>query len=398
MKKKLLFVIDSLACAGAEKSLTTLLNLIDYKNYEVDLQLFAYGREFENLLPREVNLLNPLKYTIFTQKSIKRNFISIRNIEDIKMLKARIKFSYTIRKKKYTNAEKARLFWQINSNVIEESNIKYDIAISYAQGIPTFYVADKVNAEKKFAWVNTSYTLDKINKNFQKQFYKKYDNIVAVSDSARDIFIETFNEYKHKIKVIYDINDYNFISKMSNINKGYEDDFKGIKILTVGRLTMQKGYDLALDACKRLRDEGINFRWYALGRGPLENDIKKYIISNNLEDNFKLLGVKANPYPYIKNCDIYVQTSRYEGFGLAIAEARMLNKPVVTTEFDAVYNQMIQEKNGLVVKMNGEAIYKGIKRIIEDEKLKNNIVEYLKNEKKGNIEELNKFYELIGEK
>ena len=398
MKKKLLFVIDSLACAGAEKSLTTLLNLIDYKNYEVDLQLFAYGREFENLLPREVNLLNPLKYTIFTQKSIKRNFISIRNIEDIKMLKARIKFSYTIRKKKYTNAEEARLFWQINSNVIEESNIKYDIAISYAQGIPTFYVADKVNAEKKFAWVNTSYTLDKINKNFQKQFYKKYDNIVAVSDSARDIFIETFNEYKHKIKVIYDINDYNFISKMSNINKGYEDDFKGIKILTVGRLTMQKGYDLALDACKRLRDEGINFRWYALGRGPFENDMKQYIKSNNLEDNFKLLGVKSNPYPYIKNCDIYVQTSRYEGFGLAIAEARMLNKPVVTTEFDAVYNQMIQEKNGLVVKMNGEAIYKGIKRIIEDEKLKNNIVEYLKNEKKGNIEELNKFYELIGEK
>ena len=398
MKKKLLFVIDSLNCAGAEKSLTTLLNLIDYKNYEVDLQLFSYGGEFENLLPREVNLLDKLKYTKFTEKSIKENLISIRNIEDIKMLKARIKFSYTIRKKHYTNPEKARLFWQINSNVIEESNIKYDIAISYAQGIPTFYVADKVNAEKKFAWVNTSYTLDKINKNFQKQFYKKYDNIVAVSDSARDIFIETFNEYKDKVKIIYDINDYNFIRKMSNINKGYEDDFKGIKILTVGRLTMQKGYDLALDACKRLRDEGINFRWYALGRGPFENDMKQYIKSNNLEDNFKLLGVKSNPYPYIKNCDIYVQTSRYEGFGLAIAEARMLNKPVITTEFDSVYNQMIQEKNGLVVKMNGEAIYKGIKRIIEDEKLKNNIVEYLKNEKKGNIEELNKFYELIGEK
>lgn len=398
MKKKLLFVIDSLNCAGAEKSLTTLLNLIDYKNYEVDLQLFSYGGEFENLLPRETNLLDKLKYTKFTEKSIKENLISIRNIEDIKMLKARIKFSYTIRKKHYTNPEKARLFWQINSNVIEESNIKYDIAISYAQGIPTFYVADKVNSEKKFAWVNTSYTLDKINKNFQKQFYKKYDNIVAVSDSARDIFIETFNEYKHKIKVIYDINDYNFISKMSNINKGYEDDFKGIKILTVGRLTMQKGYDLALDACKRLRDEGINFRWYALGRGPFENDMKQYIKSNNLEDNFKLLGVKSNPYPYIKNCDIYVQTSRYEGFGLAIAEARMLNKPVITTEFDSVYNQMIQEKNGLVVKMSGEAIYKGIKRIIEDEKLKNNIVEYLKNEKKGNIEELDKFYELIGGK
>ena len=398
MKKKLLFVIDSLNCAGAEKSLTTLLNLIDYKDYEVDLQLFSYGGELEDLLPRETNLLDKLKYTKFTEKGIKENLISIRSLEDIKMLKARIKFSYTIRKKYYTNAEKARLFWQINSNVIEESNIKYDIAISYAQGIPTFYVADKVNAKKKYAWVNVSYKLNDIDREFQKQFYDKYNKIVAVSDSARDIFIETFNKYGDKIKVIYDINEHNFISKMADVAKGYEDDFKGIKILTIGRLANQKGYDLALDACKRLRDEGINFRWYALGKGPLENDIKKYITSNNLEDNFKLLGVKANPYPYIKNCDIYVQTSRYEGFGLAIAEARMLNKPVVTTEFDAVYNQMIQEKNGLVVKMNGEAIYKGIKRIIEDEKLKNNIVEYLKNEKKGNIEELNKFYELIGEK
>ena len=398
MKKKLLFVIDSLNCAGAEKSLTTLLNLIDYKDYEVDLQLFSYGGELEDLLPREANLLDKLKYTKFTEKSIKENLISIRGIEDIKMLKARIKFSYTIRKRHYTNPEKARLFWQINSNVIEESNIKYDIAISYAQGIPTFYVADKVNAKKKYAWVNVSYKLNDIDREFQKQFYDKYNKIVAVSDSARDIFIETFNKYENKIKVIYDINDYNFISKMANVDKGYEDDFKGIKILTIGRLANQKGYDLSLDACKRLKDEGINFRWYSLGVGPLENDIKQYITSNNLEDNFKLLGVKSNPYPYIKNCDIYVQTSRYEGFGLAIAEARMLNKPVVTTEFDAVYNQMIQEKNGLVVKMNGEAIYKGIKRIIEDEKLKNNIVEYLKNEKKGNIEELNKFYELIGEK
>ena len=398
MKKKLLFVIDSLNCAGAEKSLTTLLNLIDYKDYEVDLQLFSYGGELEDLLPRETNLLDKLKYTKFTEKGIKENLISIRSLEDIKMLKARIKFSYTIRKKHYTNPEKARLFWQINSNVIEESNIKYDIAISYAQGIPTFYVADKVNAKKKYAWVNVSYKLNDIDREFQKQFYDKYNKIVAVSDSARDIFIETFNKYGDKIKVIYDINEHNFISKMADVAKGYEDDFKGIKILTIGRLANQKGYDLALDACKRLKDEGINFRWYSLGVGPLENDIKKYITSNNLEDNFKLLGVKSNPYPYIKNCDIYVQTSKYEGFGLAIAEARMLNKPVVTTEFDAVYNQMIQEKNGLVVKMSGEAIYKGIKRIIEDEKLKNNIIEYLKNEKKGNIEELDKFYELIGEK
>nr|WP_247872412.1 glycosyltransferase [Turicibacter sanguinis] len=166
-------------------------------------------------------------------------------------------------------------------------------------------------------------------------------------------------------------------------------------MLTIGRLAHQKGYDIALEACRILRDEGVNVRWYALGVGPLENEIRKLINDYQLEDYFILLGVKSNPYPYIKDCDIYVQTSKFEGFGLAIAEARMLNKPIVTTRFDAVYNQMIHGKNGLVVDMNGKSVAEGIKQFIEDKQLKKSIMKYLTNEKKGNIEELEKFYELV---
>ncbi len=109
-------------------------------------------------------------------------------------------------------------------------------------------------------------------------------------------------------------------------------------------------------------------------KGPHEQRIKDYIKKYDLSDHFILLGVKANPYPFIKNADIYVQTSRYEGFGLAIAEARMLNIPVVTTKFDAVYNQMIDGKNGLVVEMNAEPVYKGILRMIKKIGLKEKII------------------------
>ena len=100
------------------------------------------------------------------------------------------------------------------------------------------------------------------------------------------------------------------------------------------------------------------------------------------------MGVEANPYPYFKDADIYVQTSKFEGFGLAIAEARMLNIPVVTTRFDAVYSQMIDEKNGLVVDMEAEAVADGILRLITNQRLKADIVEYLRAEKKGNVEEI----------
>lgn len=397
MRKTILFVIDSLACAGAEKSLTTLLALINYSKYSVDLMMFAHGGSLEELVPKEVNILKPLKYSEFSELTLKQSIIHSIKKCSFKMLSARVKFSSTIRKNNYSNAQKARIFWQCNSNVIESSPKEYDIAISYAQGVPTFYVADKINAKKKLAWVNVSYKLKDEDKEFQRKYYDKYNKIVAVSHSTKDILSETFPEYKDKMEIIYDINDPNFISSMADINNGYDDGFEGLRLLTIGRLANQKGYDTALESCRKLKEKGVKFRWYALGIGPLKEELESYIKENDLTEEFILLGVKANPYPYIKNCDIYVQTSKFEGFGLAIAEARMLNKPVVTTKFDAVFNQMVQEKNGLVVEMNSEAVCDGILRLINDSNLKNNIIDYLKTEKKGNVEELDKFYKLIEE-
>ncbi|WP_160722251.1 glycosyltransferase [Bacillus sp. USDA818B3_A] len=395
-KKKLLFVIDSLVGAGAEKSLITLLSLLDYKKYSVDLMLFTHGELLEELVPKEVNILEPLKYSTFTRLNLKSAlFFSLKNI-NFDMLYSRLKYSISIRMKEYSNAQKARLYWENVSSVIEVNPKKYDIAISYAQGVPTFYVADKINADKKFAWVNVSYRLDEREAAYQKQFYDVYRNIVAVSDSAKDIFLQTFPQYFNKTNVIYDINNPNFIESMAGLGGSFKDDFTGIRILTIGRLAHQKGYDIALKACKKLKQKGVNFRWYVLGKGPLKEEINQYIIKNNLQDYFILLGVTSNPYPFIKDCDLYVQTSRFEGFGLAIAEARMLNKPVVTTKFDAVFSQMIDGENGLVVEMNYDAVCEGILKLINNKELKNNIIKYLKEEKKGNIEELTKFYELIG--
>ncbi|MFK9089946.1 glycosyltransferase [Bacillus salipaludis] len=396
MKKDILFVIDSLECAGAEKSLVSLLTLVDYSKYNVDLMLFAHGRLLEELVPKEVNILKPLKYTKFTLLNLKGALAySVRKF-DFKMLSSRIKYSFAIRKVKGGNTLKARIFWQSTSTVIENNPKNYDIAISYAQGIPTFYVAEKVSAKKKFAWVNTSYRLNEKEKGYQKNFYDKFNKIITVSESAREIFLETFPKYANKTEIIYDINNFELILNLANVGDTFDDDFDGIRILTIGRLANGKGYDIALRACKQLKEKNIKFRWYVLGKGPLQEEILQYIKDNDLTEYFVLLGITANPYPFIKSCNIYVQTSRFEGFGLAIAEARMLNVPVVTTRFDSVYNQMIDGKNGLVVDMNAGAVCDGIMQIIENPKLKENIINYLKTEKKGNVEEIEKFYKLIG--
>lgn len=143
-----------------------------------------------------------------------------------------------------------------------------------------------------------------------------------------------------------------------------------------------------------MKERRIPFVWYVVGdggRGPIEEDIDRY----HIEDNFILLGAKDNPYPYMKAADIYVQTSRFEGYCLTLAEARILEKPCVATAFDVVFDQIIDGENGLVVDMNAEAVVNGIERLMKDQALYDHIRECQKKEKKGNIEEIEKFYELV---
>lgn len=398
MEKKIniLFVIESLACAGAEKSLLTLLSLIDYSKYSVDLQLFSHTGELQSLVPQEVNILPLPEYLEFTSLPLKSAFFKGVREKKTKYLLSRLKFSYILRRNGTDNVLRARLFWEINSSCINSLEKEYDIAIAYAQGTPTFFVADKVRSKKKFAWINTNYNLKGIEREYQREKYRKFNKIILVSEVAKNVFWDVYQEAQKKIEVIYDIIDPKMMLKLAENGKKLEkDNEKTINLLTIGRFSGGKGYDIALEACRILNEKGLNFKWYVLGRGPLEKEIKNKIEELGLEKKFILLGVTPNPYGYIKSSDIYVQTSKHEGFGLAIAEARILNIPVVTTEFNSVYNQMVQRKNGIVTPMSGEGVANGILELIENKQLRNEIIEYLKNEKKGNLEEYDKFLKLL---
>lgn len=398
MKKRLLFVIDSLICAGAEKSLVSLLNQLDYSKYEVDLQLFAYGGELEVYVPKEVNVLPYLPYMDFCRKSLKEQLLfSVRS--NWSFFWARWKYSYALRScGKLNNVAIARIFWKTLSSCFLPTEVEYDCAVAYAQGVPTFYVASKVRAKRKFAWINARYDLSDEEKNFQSQFYNQMNGIVMVSESALDVFKSVYPEYAHKMYMIRDIVDSSMIFSLSENGTSFNDNYNGLRILTVGRLNKhQKGFDILLEVCRILKDRGIHFRWYVIGRGPYKEEMQEFIRTHHLESHFVFLGTTSNPYPYFKDADLYVQTSRHEGFGLSIAEARLLNTPVVTTEFDAVYNQMVPGENGLVVPQDPVLVTDAIERLLKDKSLYNHIVSYLKQEKKGNPEEVEKFYHLIEE-
>lgn len=397
MKKQLLFVIESLVCAGAEKSLVTLLRLLDYTKYEVDLQLFAYGGEFEELLPPEVNVLPSLSYFGYASQSLRALAKGCGKAEIRRALAGRLRYSAALRTGTYNNPQKAVLFWKSTQRCFAPTEKEYDVAIAYAQGTPTFYVADCVRAKRKLAWVNVTYKPEGKWRDYVAGKYAAFDAVNCVSNSAQETFCATFPEAAAKSTVIYDINDGAMMADMAQMENTAAADMPcgGVKILTVGRFAPQKGYDIALEACRILKERGVDFCWYALGRGALEAEIRQSMAEKDIEDRFVLLGVRANPYPYFKAADVYVQTSRFEGFGLAIAEARMLNTPVVTTRFDAVDAQMVDGENGLVVDMTAEAVADGIQRLLDDRALYDHITDYQSREKKGNCEEIEKFYRLL---
>ena len=391
MKKSILFVINSMGCGGAEKSLLSLLSLLDYAKYDVTLQMFRRGGMFEELLPPEVHIREDLDYTAFCGESPVKQVLSF----DLRRIRARVRTSLFLRSntKKGCPLHDAQAYWKYSAAAYDPLPEQYDVAIAWGQGTPTHFVAEKVQAQKKFAWVNVNYEAAGHQAAFDEPYYEEYDGIVCVSEELHSIFDKVFPRCTEKTITILDINNPATIFTMADqpCSVPKEDN---LTLVTVGRLVPQKGYDIAAKAAWLLKEHGVSFHWYVVGGGdsaPIEKDIARY----GIRDCFTLLGAQANPYPYMKAADIYVQTSRFEGYCLTLAEARMLNIPCVTTNFDVVYAQMVDGENGLVVEMNAEAVAAGIIRLAADKALYQHIRDYLKAEKKGNVEEIEKFYRLV---
>ena len=172
-----------------------------------------------------------------------------------------------------------------------------------------------------------------------------------------------------KIVVVYDILNTELIRSMSK-EQGFKDNFDGTRLVTVGRMVPQKAYDLAVWAADELKSRGYKFKWSFVGNGSDRPKVEKMIAERHLEDYVELLGEQSNPYPYMSACDIYVQTSRFEGFGLTVTEARILGKAEVCTNFPSAYNQIVDGENGLICEMDPKSIADKIELLLTNKELK----------------------------
>ena len=242
---------------------------------------------------------------------------------------------------------------------------EYDLAISFLT--PHYFVAKKVRAKKKIAWIHTDYTRIQVNISSETAMWSAYDHIASISDAVTESFLKIFPGLEDKIILIENILPERFVKRQAELFS-VEDEMpaKGIRILSIGRFCYQKNFDNVPDICARLLEKGLDVYWYLIGFGPDENLIRRKIIEAGMEKRVILLGKKENPYPYIKACDLYAQPSRYEGKAVTVREAQMLGKPVVITDYATASSQLEDGVDGIVVPMDNVGCAEAMAVLLED--------------------------------
>lgn len=391
MKKKILIVSFDMEIGGVERSLVSLLDQLDYKKYELDLLLYNHSGEFMSLISSDVNLLKENK----KYKTIRQGIGQILKDGYLGISLGRLKAKYYSKtSKECDDTYQMQLMWKYCIDSFPNVEKKYDVAISYLW--PHDFILNKVKSNKKIGWIHTDYSKIRPNREMDLDDWEKLDYIVGVSQECLNSFLSVYPKVRDRCLVIENMTSPSFIKEMSKENMDKEYTKNSFNLLSVARFSHAKGIDQGIEAMKILQDRGYkDIIWSIIGYGGDEELIKNLIISYNLENNFILLGKKINPYPYMRECDLYVQPSRYEGKAVTVVEAQILNRPVLITNYPTAKSQVRDGVDGAICELSPEGIANGIERLYLNREILKRLEEKCSEIDFSNSKELEKLYELF---
>ncbi len=396
MKKKILIMMNNMRIGGVEKALLNILTVIDKDKFDITILFIRKDGEYLKEIPSWV------KIEEIEISDLERNILDFG--PKVILLETLKKYKYASTAKVALLALKRKVTLNILKNIDEFKVLfkflpkykgKYDLAIDFHQTyVTTYYISEKVSADYKIAWLHSSDFGENLRN--LSQYYSKFNRVFGVSKACVDKYNKLFPEHSGKCKTFYNIILTDDIKRMAEQGEGFGDSLDGIRILTVGRLSYAKGYDVAISVAAKLKEDGFKFKWYVIGDGIERTKLEKLIDQYEVRDCFILLGSLKNPYPYINQCDIYVQPSRFEGYCIALAEARILNKPIIATNFFGAEEQIINGETGLIINFNEDNIYEAIKKLIINPLLRLKFEENLSRETiNSSLNEMKKLYALV---
>lgn len=335
MKKKLLFLIHDLGPGGAEKVLVNLVNNMDPKQFDITVMALFGGGVNEQFLKPHIRLINCFRRTIRGNSHL------------MKLLTPR----------------------QLHKWLIKD---RYDIEVSYLEG-PSARIISGCPYEdtKLISWIHcTMHTAEELAVGFRscqeaKKCFSRFDKMVFVAKTVRDAFLELCPV--EKTAVLYNTNDSAAILQRAEEPVDVEFPEDQICLISMGKLVPVKSFDRLIHVHARLRADGYPVRCYILGEGELRPELERLAGELGVQDSVVFLGYQTNPYCYVANSDLYVCSSLSEGFSTAATEALIVGIPVCTVEVSGM-KEMLEENDeyGIVTENSEEALYLGIKKLLDD--------------------------------
>lgn len=388
-KKRMAFVLDSMVVGGVERALLEVLKNIDYQRYEVVLFLGDDQGQLQSCIPDQVSVAF---FSVQDTKALLKK--QIRNGDWISAGKGVVN---RLKARKYANN------YNLNAHFSTKglplcSTEEFDCVIGYQILSPTVVATAlyRIKGKKKVLFVHGRNVRPPELIHFYDKVYNCFDRIYCVSQKTRSDFATLFPTAALKTDVMYNLLDIERITGLADETAEIHADINTWKLATVGRLESVKGQDMIPEATRILRDQGYKLKWYIIGDGGYREEVEQKIDQNGARDSVVMMGTLLNPYPYLKACDIYVQPSRSEGYCTTTMEAKILHKPIVTTDAPGMREQFVSGENGLIVDaMTPEAIADGIRQLMDHPELMDQFTNALKNETFDNSKELQKLYDFI---
>ncbi|AJD92707.1 capsular polysaccharide biosynthesis protein [Jeotgalibacillus malaysiensis] len=388
--KKLLIATYDLEIGGVERSLISLLEKLDYSRFHVDLLLYRHQGEFLTMLPESVTLLEENRYYRTFRMSIKETAVNGQLKLAVARTFAKLRASFSKGDEK--GVRQMQYMWKYSTPFLPALEQTYDVAISYLW--PHNFVADKVQADIKIAWIHTDFSSITTDKKEDLKVWSSYQSIIAISEECAKAFVRIYPELTEKVKMIENITSPEMVKSLAN--EEAPEIQPGFSLVTVARLSHAKGIDRAVKVLHSLHQQGFSdIKWYIVGYGGDEEMIRMLIKEKGLEDSFILLGKKINPYPYMRKADLYIQPSRYEGKAVTVGEAQILGKPVIITNYPTAVSQVKDGYDGVICEQSEEGLTKAIISLYQQPEKRAQLSQNCQNSNYHNAAELEKLYQLV---
>lgn len=373
--KKILFVINTMGQAGAETAFLDFLKKMDGSEYELSLYILMGQGEMIGKLPSNIRILNRSlsSLSVLTSQGRRKMALTVfhafwRHGNCCGKLYSIVQSFADMAKAK--RIQSSKLFWRVLSDGAQRFETEFDLAVAWLEGGAAYYVADHVNARRKAAFIHTDYKNAGYTRNMDKGCWEQFDRIFTVSEQMKGHFQAFYPECEEKVFVFNNHIDQDTLLLRAKEPGGFSDDFDGIRILTVGRLTYQKAYDVAIESMSILKKTGQKIRWYVLGEGEERKYLEKKIDALGLKEDFLLLGAVENPYPYYEQTDIYVHATRLEGKSIAIQEAQALGCAVIASDCCGNRELITDGEDGILCRLIPQNIAESIIKVLGDKEMR----------------------------